>query len=100
MPKARETGKPQINGAFIYGSLPIEAFPVGETGVIQMPLWIGNEWRLVRLVGEGIIDITFEDSTDTLYFASVEGRAYATATADSITLKTEVLTFTADAVLA
>lgn len=98
MPKARVDNIPQINGAFIYGSISIENLPDG-TVPGQIPYWDGVQWQLITLVGEGVVDITFESSTNTLYFASVEGRIYQTFVADAILLKTVSATFTADAEL-
>ena len=99
MPIAKALDRPQINADALYGAISIELLPNGTT-VGQIPYWDGVQWRLVTLVGEGIIDITFESSTDTLYFANVEGRIYQVLTSDAVLLGTASDDFTADAVLA
>jgi hypothetical protein len=112
MPKARVEGIPQINGQFIYGSISIETLPDGSSP-LQIPVWDGVQWHLLRLIGgggmdisintdEGIVEVFYADNRvyyDFTADAIIYGTVSATATANSILLATVSAGFTADAEL-
>lgn len=100
MAKARTEGLPQINGQLIYGSIPIELFPDGDD-TLQMPVWhpATAQWYLATIVGGGGMDISFDQTNNTLEIFFANNRVYDTATADAILFKTTSTTFVADAVL-
>jgi hypothetical protein len=82
MPVARSPNLPQINaGQALYGEIPIELLPTGDAGtgqppVIQLAVWDGVQWHIAKIAGVGGLDISYNEDTNTLEFASTHDRVY------------------------
>ena len=99
MPKIRDPNRPQhdADGAH-YGAITIEMFPNG-TAVGQVPYWDGTQWHLVRLLGEGGIDLSFDSVNKTVTIIHVDNRKYGQFVSDAVIFRTYLVTVWADAIL-
>ena len=99
MPKARTPNRPQHHaGDSHYGAFDVEHMPNGAVPG-DMFYWDGVQWNLIRLIGGGGMDISFDAVNKTLEIYYADNRVYGSYLSDAILFRTYDNTITADAEL-